>query len=217
MSTTGDAADDLGRPPGTIPAGRTARRKNSRPSRPASPPTRRCAHRLFRLERSDERDRGSLPGARRWRMPSAAARAAGPRSGRALARRACSSSQRRRHVRLRRGGRGVGLARAAAPATTRRSRAAARRRWCCIESVADGSEELQRGAVVRQGDEIRVGYRASGRAYGAILSIDGRGNLTQHLPRDRRPGSRVSNRREPCYSILRMNWTMRRAGKRSTS
>ena len=48
--------------------------------------------------------------------------------------------------------------------------------------LADGSEALKRGAVVRQGDEIRVGYRASGRAYGAILSIDGRGNLTQHLP-----------------------------------
>ncbi len=48
--------------------------------------------------------------------------------------------------------------------------------------LAAGSETLKRGAVVRQGDEIRVGYRASGRAYGAILSIDGRGNLTQHLP-----------------------------------
>jgi hypothetical protein len=46
----------------------------------------------------------------------------------------------------------------------------------------DGSEELKRGAVVRQGDQIRIGYRASGRRYGAILSIDGRGTLTQHLP-----------------------------------
>jgi anti-sigma-K factor RskA len=49
--------------------------------------------------------------------------------------------------------------------------------------VGEGSEELKRGATARQGDEIRVGYRASGRGYGAILSIDGRGNLTQHLPR----------------------------------
>jgi hypothetical protein len=46
-----------------------------------------------------------------------------------------------------------------------------------------GSEPLSRGAVARQGDQIRVGYRASHRRYGAILSIDGRGAITQHLPR----------------------------------
>ncbi len=49
--------------------------------------------------------------------------------------------------------------------------------------VGESSEELTRAALVRPGDEIRVGYRASGHSYGAILSIDGRGNLTQHLPR----------------------------------
>lgn len=47
----------------------------------------------------------------------------------------------------------------------------------------EGSEELNRGAVARQGDQVRIGYRASGHSYGAILSIDGRGNVTQHLPR----------------------------------
>jgi hypothetical protein len=49
--------------------------------------------------------------------------------------------------------------------------------------VGEGSEELSRGAMVRQGDNVRIGYRASGRSYGVILSIDGRGSLTQHLPR----------------------------------
>lgn len=49
--------------------------------------------------------------------------------------------------------------------------------------VAHGSEELKPGAVVREGDQIRVGYRASGHRFGAILSIDGRGILTSHLPR----------------------------------
>jgi hypothetical protein len=49
--------------------------------------------------------------------------------------------------------------------------------------VSDSSEELAQGASVRQGDQIRVGYRASGHPYGAILSIDGRGTLSQHLPR----------------------------------
>lgn len=49
--------------------------------------------------------------------------------------------------------------------------------------VGEGSEELRGGAVARRGDEIRIGYRAAGHAYGAILSVDGRGALTQHLPR----------------------------------
>ena len=49
--------------------------------------------------------------------------------------------------------------------------------------VGERSEELTRGATARQGDQIRIGYRAAGHAYGAIVSIDGRGNLTQHLPR----------------------------------
>ena len=48
--------------------------------------------------------------------------------------------------------------------------------------VTEGSEELRDGAVARPGDQIRIGYRASGRSQGAILSIDGRGTLTQHLP-----------------------------------
>lgn len=49
--------------------------------------------------------------------------------------------------------------------------------------VDGGSQELSRGATARQGDQIRIGYRASQRPYGAILSIDGRGTVTQHLPR----------------------------------
>jgi hypothetical protein len=48
--------------------------------------------------------------------------------------------------------------------------------------VAAGSETLADGAVARQGEVIRVGYRAAGRAYGVILSIDGRGHITRHLP-----------------------------------
>jgi hypothetical protein len=49
--------------------------------------------------------------------------------------------------------------------------------------LGEGSEELSRGATVRQGDQVRIGYRAAGRAYGVILSIDGRGTVSQHLPR----------------------------------
>ena len=50
--------------------------------------------------------------------------------------------------------------------------------------VGNGSETLADGAIAHPGDVIRVGYHAAGRAYGVILSIDGRSNVTVHLPRD---------------------------------
>lgn len=48
--------------------------------------------------------------------------------------------------------------------------------------VANGSETLAEGTVAHPGDLIRIGYRAAGRQYGVILSIDGRGQVTLHLP-----------------------------------
>jgi hypothetical protein len=48
--------------------------------------------------------------------------------------------------------------------------------------TAGGSERLADGAVARTGDLIRVGYRAAGRPYGLIVSIDGAGAVTMHLP-----------------------------------
>jgi anti-sigma factor RsiW len=45
-----------------------------------------------------------------------------------------------------------------------------------------GSEALADGAVAYPGDLVRVGYRAAGRSYGVIVSIDGRGTVTVHLP-----------------------------------
>ena len=47
-----------------------------------------------------------------------------------------------------------------------------------------GSEMLADGAIAHSGDVIRLGYRAAGKPYGVILSIDGRGAVTQHLPPD---------------------------------
>jgi hypothetical protein len=44
------------------------------------------------------------------------------------------------------------------------------------------SEMLADGALARNGDVVRVGYEAAGRPYGVILSIDGRGVVTRHLP-----------------------------------
>jgi len=45
-----------------------------------------------------------------------------------------------------------------------------------------GPERLADGDLARAGDLLRVGYTPAGRAYGVILSIDGRGVLTMHLP-----------------------------------
>jgi hypothetical protein len=47
---------------------------------------------------------------------------------------------------------------------------------------ADGSESLADGSRARPGDLIRVAYQAAGRPFGVILSVDGRGAVTLHLP-----------------------------------
>ena len=49
---------------------------------------------------------------------------------------------------------------------------------------AAGAELLRDNDVVRASDIIRVGYRVSEPQYGLILSIDGRGTITRHLPAD---------------------------------
>jgi hypothetical protein len=45
-----------------------------------------------------------------------------------------------------------------------------------------GSEMLSDNDVTHAGDVIRLGYRVADAAYGAIVSIDGRGSVTVHLP-----------------------------------
>jgi hypothetical protein len=51
-----------------------------------------------------------------------------------------------------------------------------------FRKTGDGSERLEPGATVHPGDLIRLGYRAAGRSYGAIVSTDGNGAVTMHLP-----------------------------------
>lgn len=55
-----------------------------------------------------------------------------------------------------------------------------------FRKTPSGSERLEPGASVLPGDLIRVGYRAAGERYGVIVSTDGRGSVTQHLPRSGR-------------------------------
>jgi hypothetical protein len=51
-----------------------------------------------------------------------------------------------------------------------------------FRKTPDGSEPLANGDLVKTGDLVRVGYRAAGQRFGIILSVDGRGTVTLHLP-----------------------------------
>jgi hypothetical protein len=48
--------------------------------------------------------------------------------------------------------------------------------------ASSGAVELAPGAVAQQGQRIQLSYTAAGAKYAAILSIDGRGTVTWHLP-----------------------------------
>ena len=54
-----------------------------------------------------------------------------------------------------------------------------------------GSERLADAAIVRAGDVVRVAYQAAGQSYGVIVSIDGRGGVTVHLPPEGRDAVRL--------------------------
>ncbi len=47
-----------------------------------------------------------------------------------------------------------------------------------------GSELLADGDRARSGDLLRIGYKVASPGYGVILSVDGRGLVTLHLPAD---------------------------------
>jgi hypothetical protein len=48
---------------------------------------------------------------------------------------------------------------------------------------ATGPEQLGPSALARTGDVLQVAYRSAGRRYGVVVSIDGRGQVTRHMPR----------------------------------
>ena len=58
-----------------------------------------------------------------------------------------------------------------------------------IERGAEAAERLREGALVRPGDVLQVSYIAAGASDGVILSIDGRGVLTQHFPPPQAPSA----------------------------
>jgi hypothetical protein len=48
--------------------------------------------------------------------------------------------------------------------------------------TSEGSETLADSSEVREGDLIQIVYLAAEQSYGTIFSVDGRGEVTQHLP-----------------------------------
>ena len=57
-------------------------------------------------------------------------------------------------------------------------------RLMIFRKASDGEERLLDGALAQKGDLVQIVYRSGGLSYGAILSIDGHGTVTQHLPVD---------------------------------
>lgn len=62
-----------------------------------------------------------------------------------------------------------------------------------------GSETMADGAVARAGDLLRIGYPAVAQVYGVILSVDGRGTVTRHLPAN---GARAALLRHDRLNLL---------------
>ena len=50
------------------------------------------------------------------------------------------------------------------------------------KAPASGVETLAQGSVAHDRDLLQVAYHAAGRSHGVIVSVDGRGTITRHLP-----------------------------------
>jgi anti-sigma factor RsiW len=57
-------------------------------------------------------------------------------------------------------------------------------RLTIFRKTKDGAEPLRPGEKARSGEFLRIGYHAAGFGYGAIVSVDGNGNVTRHWPAD---------------------------------
>jgi anti-sigma factor RsiW len=55
-----------------------------------------------------------------------------------------------------------------------------------FRKVGASTEALRAGAHAREGDVVQLAYQAGGQRYGVIVSVDGRGVVTEHLPRNER-------------------------------
>jgi hypothetical protein len=55
-------------------------------------------------------------------------------------------------------------------------------RLVVYHKTATGIERLADGAELDDGEEIQLSYASAQRPYAAIVSVDGRGGITRHLP-----------------------------------
>jgi hypothetical protein len=62
-----------------------------------------------------------------------------------------------------------------------------------FRKTPEASEELEDGARVVAGDVIRIAYLAAGQPYGIIISVDGKGAVTLHVPHRGRRSVRLEN------------------------
>ncbi|MCI0569819.1 MAG: ActD-like protein [Myxococcaceae bacterium] len=62
--------------------------------------------------------------------------------------------------------------------------------------TAGAPERLTSSARARRGDVLQLGYVAAGQAYGAIVSVDGRGTVTFHLPERGEQAAPLQGRRD---------------------
>jgi hypothetical protein len=62
-----------------------------------------------------------------------------------------------------------------------------------FRKTPDGSEGLEDGARVVAGDIIRIAYLAAGHPYGLIVSVDGKGAVTLHVPHQGSRSVRLEN------------------------
>jgi hypothetical protein len=53
-----------------------------------------------------------------------------------------------------------------------------------FRQTVHGPERLANGSAARAGDLIQLAYQAAGHSHGVIFSVDGRGAVTRHLPRE---------------------------------
>jgi hypothetical protein len=51
-----------------------------------------------------------------------------------------------------------------------------------FRKAGKAAERLADGAAARAGDELQLAYNAKGKRFGALLSLDGAGRVTFHLP-----------------------------------
>jgi hypothetical protein len=55
-------------------------------------------------------------------------------------------------------------------------------RLMVFRKAATGAEPLSPAATARADEVVQIAYQAAGRRYGVVVSIDGRGRVTRHLP-----------------------------------